>query len=135
MKLDNLNTIFRRVLVQGSALILAIAVLGSVIGFFTVGVPGVLSALIGAGLTLLFVTLTALSVFLGGKLGIGAFFGIVMGGWLFKIVLFMVLVKVLLGNDLINGPVLFFTLIASIMGSLTVDSLAVLKARMPIVEN
>lgn len=135
MKLDNVNTVFRKVLVQGSLLILAIAFIGSVAGGLAAGMPGVLAAVIGSAMTLVFVSLTALSVWLGGKLGLGAFFGIVMGGWLVKIIIFIVLVKVLLGNTAINGPTFFFTVVAAILGSLVVDSFAVLKARIPVVEN
>lgn len=135
MKLDNLNTVFRKVLVRGSLLIMAIAIVGSLAGGLAAGMPGVLAAVIGSAMTLVFVSLTALSVWLGGKLGLGAFFGIVMGGWLVKIIIFIVLVKVLLGNTAINGPTFFFTVVAAILGSLVVDSLAVLKARIPVGEN
>ena len=135
MKLDNLNTVFRKVLVQGTLLILAIAIIGSLAGALVAGMPGVLAALIGSGMTLVFVSLTALSVWIGGKLGLGAFFGIVMGGWLVKVVLSIILVKVLLDNDAVHGPTFFFTVVAAILGSLTVDSLAVLKARIPVGEN
>lgn len=135
MKLDNLNTVFRKVLVQGSLLIIAIAIIGSLAGGLAAGMPGVLAAVIGSAMTLVFVSLTALSVWLGGRFGLGAFFGIVMGGWLLKIVLFMVLVRVLLGNVSVHGPTFFFTVVAAILGSLVVDSLAVLKARIPVGEN
>lgn len=135
MKLDNPGTIFKKVLSQGTILISGIAAIGGLVGALVAGGPGLLSALIGAGMTLIFVTITAVSVLLGAKLSIGGFFGVVMGAWVLKLVLFIVLVKLLLGVSAINGPVLFFTLIASIMGTLVVDALVVSKARMPIVEN
>ena len=135
MKLDNPGTIFKKVLSQGTILISGIAAIGGLVGALVAGGSGLLSALIGAGMTLIFVTITAVSVLLGAKLSIGGFFGVVMGAWVLKLVLFIVLVKLLLGVSAINGPVLFFTLIASIMGTLVVDALVVSKARMPIVEN
>jgi hypothetical protein len=135
MKFDNASTVFKKVLTQGSILIAGIAAIGGLIGTLTAGAPGLLSALIGAGMTFVFVSITAASVWVGGKLPINAFFGVVMGAWLLKLVLFIVLVRLLLGVKEINGPVLFFTLIASIMGTLVVDALVVTKARMPIVEN
>ncbi|MEN9730727.1 MAG: hypothetical protein RL488_37 [Actinomycetota bacterium] len=135
MKLDNPSTIFKKVLQQGSILIAGIAAIGGLVGALVAGAPGLLSALIGAAMTLVFVTLTATSVWLGSKLPIGGFFGIVMGAWIVKLVLFIVLVKLLLGVKEINGPVLFFTLIVAIMGTLVVDALVVTKSRMPIVEN
>ena len=127
------TNLFTRVLTLGSGLIGAIAILGGAIGFFVAGTPGLTSALIGAALTLVFVTLTALSVWLGGKLPLGGFFGVVLGGWLVKIVGFALVIGALKGADFINGPVLFFTLVAAILGTLAVDSVLVLKARIPVI--
>jgi hypothetical protein len=126
------NNLFRRVLALGSALIAAIALVGGLVGFLVAGAAGLTSALIGAGLTLVFVTLTALSVWIGGRLPPGGFFGVVLGGWLVKVIGFVLVIGSLKGADYINGPVLFFTLVAAILGTLAVDSILVLKARIPV---
>lgn len=125
------NDLFRKVLFLGSALIGAIAILGGLTAWLVAGVAGLTSALIGAALTLVFVTLTALSVWIGGRLPLGGFFGVVLGGWLVKVVGFVLVIGALKGAAFINGPVLFFTLVAAILGTLTVDSILVLKARIP----
>jgi hypothetical protein len=127
------SNLFSRVLRLGSALIGAIALVGGLAGYLVAGTAGLTSALIGASLTLVFVTLTALSVWLGGKLPLGGFFGVVLGGWLIKIVGFALVIASLKGADFINGPVLFFTLVAAILGTLAVDSILVLKARIPVI--
>lgn len=127
------NNLFRRVLTLGSALIGAIAVLGGLIGYLVAGTDGLTSALIGAALTLVFVSLTAMSVWFGSKLPLGGFFGLVLGGWLVKIIGFVLVIGALKGADFINGPVLFFTLVAAILGTLAVDSVAALKARIPVI--
>ena len=127
------NSLFSRVLGLGSALIGAIAIIGGLLGFLFAGAAGLTSALIGASLTLVFVTLTAASVWLGGKLPLGGFFGVVLGGWLIKIVGFAFVIAALKGAEFINGPVLFFTLVAAILGTLAVDSVLVLKARIPVI--
>ena len=126
------NNLFRRVLVLGSSLIAAIAMIGGLVGFLVAGLAGLTSSLIGAGLTLVFVTLTALSVWIGGRLPLGGFFGVVLGGWLVKVIGFVLVIGSLKGADFINGPVLFFTLVAAILGTLAVDSILVLKARIPV---
>ncbi|MFM7029907.1 MAG: hypothetical protein ACKOWK_02430 [Micrococcales bacterium] len=126
------ENLFRKVLAFSAALIAAIAVLAGGLGFLFAGTDGLVSALIGASIALLFSTLTALSVWLGGKLPLGGFYGVVMGGWLLKVVVFLAIIAVLKGASFINGPVLFFALVASIIGSLAIDSWLFLKARLPI---
>ena len=128
------SQLFKRVLGWGAILIGAIAVVASVLGYLLVGQKGLVSALIGASMALIFVSLTALSVWIGGKFSLGGFFGMVMGGWLLKLVLFLVLVAVLKRATFINGPTLFLTLVASILGSLAIDSLVFFRARLPMGE-
>ncbi len=134
-KASNLNEVFSAVLKQGLVLVAAIAILGGGLGLIFAGVAGLVSGLIGATLALLFSSLTALSVFLGGKLSLGGFFGVVMGGWIVKLVGFIVLIALLKGAAFIAGPVLFFTLVASIIGTLVIDSRIVLKSRITVGEN
>lgn len=134
MPVTGSQQLFRRVLSWGAALIGAIALISSLVGWFVAGGIGVLSALIGAAMTLVFVSFTALSVGLGGRLSLGGFFGVVLGGWIFKLVAFLAFVFFLRQADFINGPVLFGALVASILGSLALDSWVFLKARLPIGE-
>jgi len=129
---DSTATVFRKVIKYGALLIGGIAILAGLLGYVLVGVTGLVSALIGAGMALLFVTFTALSVWLGGKLNLGGFYGVVLGGWLLKVGGFLVIVYLLKRAEFINGPTLFFTLVASILGSLAIDTMVFLKARLPI---
>ena len=133
MQFDNTQTVFTKVLKLGSLLIATIAVLGSVIGFLAAGLPGLFGALAGAAIALIFVSLTALSVLLGSKLSLGGFYGVVLGGWLLKMVLFMVAISVLKGIEGLNGVAVFGTLVASILGSLAVDGFVVTKSKIPAV--
>jgi hypothetical protein len=128
------DQLFIKVLAQGSLLIGLIATVGSVAGYFVDPAKGVPSALIGASLALVFTSLTLVSVLIGRRLSLAGFFGAVMGGWLVKLIGFAFVVGFLARADFINGPVLFFTLVAAILGSLAIDSIAVLSARIPVVE-
>ena len=129
------SEVFASVLKQGFILVAAIAVVGGGLGLAFAGVAGLLSGLIGAGLALLFSSLTALSVKLGGKLSLGGFFGVVLGGWIVKMLGFIFIIALLKGAAFIAGPVLFLTLVASILGTLVIDSLIVLKSRITVGSN
>ena len=76
---NSISQLFSQVLKQGALLIAAIALIGGAIGWFVASTAGLLSALIGAGMALVFVSMTAISVWLGGRLSLGGFFGVVMG--------------------------------------------------------
>jgi hypothetical protein len=61
--------------------------------------------------------------------------GVVLGGWIVKLVGFMVLVASLRTADFIVGPVLFGSLVVSILGSLALDAIVFTKARIPSYES
>lgn len=127
------DQLFKKVLAQTALLTGLIASLGSLAGFFVEGQNGVISALIGSALAFVFGALTVISMLVGRKLSLAGFFGVVMGGWLVKLIGFALLARALQGAEFINGPALFLTLVAAILGSLVIDSIAVLSARIPVV--
>lgn len=134
------NPIMHRILTWGGALAIAIAVVAGVIGGLAVGWVGVTSALLGTALAVVFLGLTAASILLANRFAgsdafIGAFFGIVLGGWLLKIIVFIVVVVLLKGQPWINPTVMFFSIVAAVIGSLAVDVIVVLKSRMPYVSD
>ena len=89
--------VFQRILKWGGVLAVAIAVIGGGVGFLTSGSPGLVSALVGTAMSILFMGITAASILLALRVSndpaaIGAFFGIVMGGWLVKFVVFLIII-------------------------------------------
>jgi hypothetical protein len=135
--LDHVGPLFRRILVQGAVLAVAVAVVGGVVGLLVDGVPGLLGGLIGAVMSCVFLGLTAASVLVGlrvakGQMISGAFFGIVMGTWLVKFILFIVILVALKNRDFVSTPVLAVAIIVGVIGSLIIDVSAVAKARVPI---
>ena len=131
-------TILARALVYGAILTAAIAVVGSIVGYLVAGGPGLVSALIGAGLTAILMGLTALSILLAARVTKGEasstlFFGIVLGVWLLKFVLFIVILVVLRNQPFIEPLVMFFSILAAVIGSLVVDVIAYVGARVPYV--
>lgn len=134
MRAQNVDQLFKLVIRYSAILVLAIAVIGGGLGYLVGSTEGAVSALIGATVAVVFSLLTALSVFIGGKLSIAGFYGVVLGGWLLKIILFAVALASLQSLDFINGPVLFFSIVATVLGTLAIDSLAALRARIPVVD-
>lgn len=127
--------VFQKILRWGGLLALAIAVIGGVIGYLTAGGPGLVSALLGTVMSILFMGITAGSILLALKVSsdpaaIGAFFGIVMGGWLVKFVVFFIIVFALKGQPWVEPTVLFLTIVAGVLGSLVIDVVVVAKSRM-----
>lgn len=130
--IEGISGVFGTVLKLGGLITAGIAVVGALIGYVAAGSNGLVSALIGAAVCFAFTALTAVSVWFGSKLSLGGFFGLVLGGWLLKLVLFFVLIASLKGASFINGPVFFFTLVAAILSELGIDSYVFLKSRVPI---
>ncbi|EPR75950.1 ATP synthase protein I [Leifsonia rubra CMS 76R] len=128
------SAILGRALAYGAILTVGIALLGSVIGFLVAGSSGLISALIGAGLTALFMGLTAGSIVLASRATKGdpsstLFFGIVLGVWLLKFVVFITILVILRGQPFLDPVVFFFAVLAAVIGSLVVDVLAFVRAR------
>ncbi|MEY4558972.1 MAG: hypothetical protein RL024_1130 [Actinomycetota bacterium] len=129
------SQVFAKALKLSALLVVSVAVIGSLIGFLVVGVDGLWTALIGSAIALVFTSLTVLSVLFGARLPLGGFYGLVLGGWLLKIVLFAVLMAALQRMDFIHGPTLFFAIVLSVLGSLGIDSWVVLRSRIPTIDS
>ncbi|CAD6000414.1 hypothetical protein [Agreia sp. COWG] len=127
--------IFVRILRLGGILALAIAVVGGVAGYIVDAERGLVSALIGTVMAIVFTGLTAASIlianrFSGREFFTAFFFAIVMGAWIVKFVIFLVLVFLLRDQEWINPLVLFLCIIAGVLGSLIVDVLVVARTRL-----
>jgi len=132
--------VLRDVLKYGLILAGVIAVVGMLLGGLFAGWIGVTSALIGTLMAAVFLSITALSIlianrFIGSDIFVGLFFGIVLGGWILKFVLFLVLAILLRDQPWINPVVLFLSLIAGVIGSLVVDMIVVFRSRIPYVSD
>ncbi len=135
MRATTSSQIFRTVLIQGAILTTLIALVGGALAFWAVGLPGFYSALIGSAIALTFTSLTAIAVWVGGKLPLGGFYGLVLGGWLAKVIAFVLILSVLNRVEGLNRPTIFFTIVASVLGGLAIDAVAVLRSRVPVVQS
>jgi len=128
------NKVFVDALKYGALLAIGIALVGGVVGFFLDGSRGVVSALIGTALSAVMLAITAGSIlfanrFYGSDLFVGAFFGIVLGGWLLKFVVFLVLVFLLADQPWVNRVIMLVCVIVGVIGSLVVDMVVVARSR------
>lgn len=129
----------RLALRYGLVLTAILLVAGGGIGYLVAGTPGMLSGVIGGVLTAAFMGLTAGSILLAIRITRGdstspAFYGIVLGTLVVKIVVFIVLIVVLRGQEWLQPAVLGVSMLAAVIGSLTVDVLAFVRARVPYVD-
>ncbi|HEX5859667.1 MULTISPECIES: hypothetical protein [unclassified Agromyces] len=130
------NPVLRRALLWSGVLAAVIAVVGGALGYVLAGTEGLVSALLGTLIAVVFMGITAASIllanrFAGSDVFVGAFFGIVLGGWLLKFIVFIVLVVLLRGAEWLDPVVLFLAIVAGVIGSLVVDVLVVAKSRLP----
>lgn len=124
----------------GAILTAFILVVGGLVGYLIGGVPGLVSAVIGAGVTAVFMGFTAASVLLAAKVTNGdglnpLFYGIVLGVWLLKIIAFFVIMLALSNVAWLDRSILFVSVIVAVAGSLVVDMVAFARARVPYVSN
>ena len=123
--------VLRRTLKWGWISAGILAVVAAVVGFAIAGGVGALSGVLGALFAAVFLGITAASILIAVRFDIVAFFGIVLGAWLLKFVVFIVSALLLKNQPWISAPILFLTMIVGVVVSLTVDVVVVAKSRMP----
>lgn len=128
--------ILRTVLVWSATVTAALLVVGGLVGHLVAGTDGLWSALAGVLIAAVFLGITAASILIanrwfGDALYVPIFFGIVMGGWILKFVVFLVVLFVLRDQPWIVGPVFFLALVASVLASLLIDVVVLLRMRVP----
>ncbi|WP_106816105.1 hypothetical protein [Microbacterium timonense] len=128
--------ILRTVLVWSGSVTAGLLVIGAVIGFLVAGADGLWSAVAGVLIAAVFLGITAASILIanrwfGDALYVPIFFGIVLGGWILKFVVFLIALFVLRDQPWIVGPVFFLALVVSVLASLVIDVVVLLRMRMP----
>jgi hypothetical protein len=124
----------------GAILTAVMLVVGGLVGYLVAGMPGLLGALIGAGLTAILMGLSAASFLLAVRVTKGdplhpGFYGIVLGSSALKLAAFLVIMIALRGVPAIDPRVMFVAVIVAVAGSLVADVLAFARARVPYVSN
>lgn len=123
----------------GAVVALAVAVIGGIVGLIVAGANGALSALAGAVIAAVLMLLTSGSILIanrwfGDALYVPIFFGIVLGGWLVKLVIFVVAMLLLRGQPWIEPVIFFVAVVVAVLATLAIDAVTLLKIRLPYVE-
>jgi hypothetical protein len=128
--------ILRTALVFSAIVTAGLIVVGAIVGLLVAGPSGLWSALAGVLVAAVFLGITAASILIanrwfGDPLYVPIFFGIVLGGWILKLILFVVALFVLRGQDWIVPTVFFVALVVSVLASLIIDVVVMTRMRLP----
>jgi hypothetical protein len=128
------DPVFRRIVLIGVIYSAALAIVGGIVGFVVADSHGMLGAVVGAALSLLLLSVTALSMVIANRyvespFYLQIFFGVVLGGWLLKFVVFVVAVLLLRDQPWLDPIALFVTVVAGLVGGLVIDGVTVARAR------
>lgn len=132
--------VLRTALTWGGVVAGALAVAGAIIGYLVGAGAGLASALTGVLVAAVFLGITAGSILVanrwfGDPLYVPIFFGIVLGGWILKLVLFIVALVVLRDQPWVDPVVFFVALVVSVIAALAVDVVVLLRLRVPAVSD
>jgi hypothetical protein len=133
----SVTPLLTRSLRYGGIVALVVALLGGGIGWLVAAGPGLAGGLLGAALAAVFLGLTAASILVAGRVTKGdltspGFFGILMGVWMLKLVLFFVLSLWLRTQDWIDPGAFGLTAIGAVLGLLVADVVAFQRSRVPL---
>jgi hypothetical protein len=115
----------------GAVVLLAVAV---PIGWAVAGVPGVWGAMLGVLVPVLFLGITSAVALLTARLSTSTLGAAVLGSWLLKIVVLIVVLVALDGRDFYARGVFFVVFLLGTAGFLVVEALVVLRTKVPYVE-
>lgn len=128
------RTMYAVILRRLGALVAALTVLGSVVGYLVAGTAGVWGALLGAGIAALFMVGTVVTMMLTADKPLPVATAAGVGGWLAKMVVLFVVLLVVRDRGFYSPGVFFVVLVLAIVGSLGIEIAAVLRARVPTVD-
>ena len=128
--------ILRRTLIWSAVATVVLAIIAGGIGYLVAQGEGLVSGLLGVLLAAVFLAITGISILIanrwyGDPIYVQLFFAIVLGGWLLKLGIFVVVMIVLSGQPWIVPMVFFLSIVAGVAMSLVVDVIVLTQMRLP----
>jgi hypothetical protein len=128
---DPVRAILRRALRELALATAAIGVLGVVVGWVVDGIAGVLGALLGVGVGLLFCGTTVLSMLIAVRRPLTVLATVVLGTWVVKMIIIVAVLALIQDLAFYNRYVFATVLFAVVFTSTAIDVRAVLQGRVP----
>jgi len=133
-----MTRVLRRSLAWGGIFAAALLLVAGSVGWSVAGPPGLWAAIAADVAALLFLGLTTVSMLVAARVaerrGGTAFFAIFAGSWFVKMVLFLVLIIALRDAAWMDPAVFGVTLIVMVLGLLVVDAVAMIRTRVPVID-
>ncbi|OJX65669.1 MAG: hypothetical protein BGO95_04280 [Micrococcales bacterium 73-13] len=133
-----MNTVLLRSLGWGGAFAAVLLIAGGIIGWSIAGQRGLVSAILGTVLAVVYMGLTAASLLVAGRSNGGqpsmvAVAGTVVGVFVVKAVVFVLLMIWLRTQDWLEPAVFGVTAVVAVLGTLVIDVVVMARTRVPIV--
>ncbi|WP_430593425.1 hypothetical protein [Humidisolicoccus flavus] len=130
-----LSKAMRRVLEVMAIAVGIVAVAAAIIGYFAFGLPGLWSGLIGGAMALVYSGATVVSIIVANRVSLNSFLAVILGFWLGKMVVFLLVIVLLRDQPFIVPIVLVGSMLVSAVITLVVDVLVVMRSRIPVVDD
>lgn len=114
--------------------LIVLVVISSILGAVFAGLPGLWGALIGAAIGGGFILTTAASVLLSARIESGLQGVVLLGSWVGKLLVAVIVVAVLQNFDFYSRPTLFLTVVGALLVVLGAETYGLLRQRVPIIE-
>jgi hypothetical protein len=128
------TAVFRAALRGMLWLLAVLVVVGPGVGWAVVGSAGAWAALIGVAITLVFSGTTVVAMLATAESDATTTLAVVMGSWLAKMLVVIVVLGVLRGHDFYDRTTLAVVLLIGVIGSAVLDYRAVRQGRVPYVQ-
>ncbi|WP_426594710.1 hypothetical protein ACPPVS_04050 [Cellulomonas sp. McL0617] len=124
------DRVFRQALRDMFVLLGILTVIGVIVGYLVDGMAGVWGALIGVLVALIFSGTTVISVWRTSRSNPTTMLAVLMGAWLGKIIVVIVVLASIRHLDFYNPQVLAIVLMVGVIGSAILDARAVQRGRL-----
>lgn len=119
----------------GVIALLGLAVVTAIIAVLVAGLEGLWGALLGSAVGGLFILATAASVLFSAKLPPTAVGAVLLGGWIVKMLIAVIVLGLLRGMDFYNRPTLGIVVLASLVIVLGAEMYGIFRQRVPYVDS